>query len=55
MTVTKDEKGISTLSSLEGINNKSPRKVHRLSERYVNGKFGAVPEISFEYIKNLFL
>lgn len=55
MTVTKDEKGISSLSSLEGMDNRSPRKVHKLSERYVNGKFGAVPEISFEYIKNLFL
>lgn len=54
-TVNKNDSGVSTLSPLEDVNNKTPRKVHKLSERYIDGLYGGVPDIKFEEIKNLFM
>lgn len=54
-TVTKNASGVSTLSPLEDTNNKSPRKVHKLSERYLDGLYGGVPDIKFEEIKKIFM
>ena len=54
-TVNKNDLGISTLSPLEENDNKSPRKVHKLSERYIDGLYGGVPNIKFEQIKKIFL
>jgi len=54
-TVNKNDSGISSLSPLEGNDNKSPRKVHKLSERYIDGLYGGVPDIKFEEIKKIFL
>lgn len=54
-TVIKDNNGISTLSALEDADNKSPRKVHKLSERYIDGLYGGVPDIQFEEIKKIFM
>lgn len=54
-TVTKDDNGVSTLSTLEDNDNKSPRKVHKLSERYIDGLYGGVPDIKFEEIKKIFM
>lgn len=55
LTVTKNASGVSTLSPLEDTNNKSPRKVHKLSERYLDGLYGGVPDIRFEEIKKIFI
>ena len=54
-TVSKDDSGVSSISQLEEPDNKSPRKVHKLSERYLNGLYGGVPDIVFEKIKELFI
>ncbi len=54
-TVTKDDSGVSSLSPLEESDNKSPRKVHKLSERYLDGLYGGVPSIKFEEIKKIFV
>lgn len=54
-TVEKDNEGISTLSPLEERGNKSPRKVHKLSERYIDGLYGGIPDIKFEEIKKIFM
>lgn len=54
-TVAKNELGVSTLSPLEENDNKSPRKVHKLSERYLDGLYGGVPDIRFEEIKKIFM
>lgn len=54
-TVTKNDSGVSTLSPLEESDNKSPRKVHKLSERYIDGLYGGVPDIRFEEIKKIFM
>lgn len=54
-TVNKNDEGISTLSPLEESDNKSPRKVHKLSERYLDGLYGGVPDIRFEEIKKIFM
>lgn len=54
-TVTKNASGVSTLSPIEDTNNKSPRKVHKLSERYLDGLYGGVPDIKFEEIKKIFM
>ncbi len=54
-TVTKNDSGVSTLSPLEDTDNKSPRKVHKLSERYIDGLYGGVPDIKFEEIKKIFM
>lgn len=53
--VTKNGLGVSSLSPLEESDNKSPRKVHKLSERYINGLYGGVPDIKFEEIKKIFM
>lgn len=55
LTVTKNEAGISSLSPLGESNNKPPRKVHKLSERYIDGLYGGVPDIKFEEIKKIFM
>lgn len=54
-TVEKDNEGVSTLSPLEESDNKSPRKVHKLSERYIDGLYGGIPDIKFEEIKKIFM
>lgn len=54
-TVTKDDLGISTLSPLVESDNKAPRKVHKLSERYIDGLYGGIPDIKFEEIKKIFM
>ena len=54
-TVTKDENGVSVASPLSEGESKSPRKVHKLSERYIEGLYGGVPDINIERIKELFL
>ena len=54
-TVTKDENGVSVASPLSESDSKSPRKVHKLSERYIEGLYGGVPDINIERIKELFL
>ena len=54
-TVTKDEKGVSVASPISESDSKSPRKVHKLSERYIEGLYGGVPDINIERIKELFL
>ena len=54
-TVTKDENGVSAASPLSESDSKSPRKVHKLSERYIEGLYGGVPDINIERIKELFL
>lgn len=54
-TVNKNDLGISTLSPLEENDNKSPRKVHKLSERYIDGLYGGVPNFKFEQIKKILL
>ena len=54
-TVTKDETGVSVASPLSESDSKSPRKVHKLSERYIEGLYGGVPDINIERIKELFL
>lgn len=54
-TVTKNDLGLSSLSPLEELDNKSPRKVHKLSERYIDGLYGGVPDIKFEEIKKIFM
>ena len=54
-TVTKDENGVSVVSPLSESDSKSPRKVHKLSERYIEGLYGGVPDINIERIKELFL
>lgn len=54
-TVNKSDFGISTLSPLKGNDSRSPRKVHKLSERYINGLYGGVTDIRFEEIKKIFL
>lgn len=55
LTVTKDENGVSVASPLSESDSKSPRKVHKLSERYIEGLYGGVPDINIERIKELFL
>lgn len=54
-TVIKDESGVSVASPLSESDSKSPRKVHKLSERYIDGLYGGVPNIDIERIKELFL
>ncbi len=54
-TVSKNDSGVSALSPLEESDNKSPRKVHKLSERYLDGLYGGVPDIKFEEIKKIFM
>lgn len=54
-TVTKDENGVSVASPISESDSKSPRKVHKLSERYIEGLYGGVPDINIERIKELFL
>ena len=54
-TVAKNDSGVSALSPLEESDNKSPRKVHKLSERYLDGLYGGVPDIRFEEIKKIFI
>lgn len=54
-TVAKNDSGVSALSPLEESDNKSPRKVHKLSERYLDGLYGGVPDIKFEEIKKIFM
>lgn len=54
-TVTKNDLGVSSLSPLEESDSKSPRKVHKLSERYIDGLYGGVPDIKFEEIKKIFM
>jgi AAA15 family ATPase/GTPase len=52
-TAKKDDFGVSAISMLsEG--DKSPRKVHKLSERYLSGLYGSVPDINFKKVKILF-
>ncbi len=53
-TVSKDENGISVAVPLAESDNKSPRKVHKLSERYLEGLYGSVPDVSIEKVKELF-
>ena len=54
-TVSKDENGVSVALPLVETDNKSPRKVHKLSERYLEGLYGSVPDVSIEKVKELFV
>lgn len=54
-TVSKNDLGVSTLSPLEDSDCKSPRKVHKLSERYIDGLYGGVPNIKLDEIKKIFM
>lgn len=54
-TVSKNDEGVSTIIPLSDTGSQAPRKMHKLSERYLAGMYGGIPQIDIETIKKIFL